>query len=100
MQTKKEKVGMRWAKIRVNKHRSMATPERKGITENAIVQQVNIEYDCTLAPSTVQRYVREGMIGVSPLKRGPAGHFPPAVYDLLKGAYSTFLKLEQAESKG
>jgi hypothetical protein len=46
------------------------------------------------------RYVRGGLIVVSlPLKRGPVGDLPPAMYGALKGAFVTYLKLEQAAAK-
>jgi hypothetical protein len=39
------------------------------------------------------------LIGVSPIKRGPIGDIPPLMYNALKGAFVTYLKLEQAGSK-
>ena len=63
-----------------------------------IVREVNALYGSYLNNKTISRYVRAGLVGVSPLKQGPVGDFPKPIYDALKGAYSTYLKLEQAES--
>lgn len=65
----------------------------------AIVAATNKQFKSDISTSTVGRYVRRGLIGASPLKTGPVGHFPKSIYDALKGCYITFLKLEQAESK-
>ena len=40
-----------------------------------------------------------GIIGQSPLKRGPVGPFPKPIFASLKGAFVTYLKLEQAHSR-
>jgi hypothetical protein len=39
------------------------------------------------------------MAGMSPLETGPVGNFPKHIYESLKGALTTYLKLEQAGSK-
>ncbi|WP_230489454.1 hypothetical protein, partial [Klebsiella pneumoniae] len=36
---------------------------------------------------------------MSPLKTGPVGDFPKHIYESLKGAFTTYLKLEQAGSR-
>ena len=72
-------------------------PEKKSIDQ--IVKATNQRYNSTITSKSAGRYVRRGMIGQSPLKKGPIGDFPKPVYNALKGAYSTYLKLEQAESK-
>jgi len=47
----------------------------------------------------VAKYVRKGLINVSPLKRGRVGAFPKNIGDTLKWAYASYLQLEQAEGK-
>jgi len=72
-------------------------PKKKSI--NHLVKQTNETFDSNISAKTAARYVREGLIGMSPLKKGPTGHLPKPIYEALKVAYTTFLKLEQAESK-
>lgn len=72
-------------------------PAKKSI--NDIVNETNARFLTAINPKTAARYVRNGMVGESPLKKGPVGTFPPPVYAALKGAYATYLKLEQAHSK-
>jgi len=66
---------------------------------NHIVRQANETFDSNVSAKTAARYVQEGMIGMSPLKRGPVGDLPKLIYDALKVACTTYLKLQQAESK-
>ena len=49
--------------------------------------------------ATVSQMIREGRIGVSPLKKGPVGDFPKTIWTQMENAFVTFLKLEQANSK-
>ena len=91
---------MKVATTLVAAHRKLPSLERKKTNENAIINKVNKDFDCNLNRITVQRYVGKGLVGISPLKRGPVGAFPRPVFDALKGAFSTYLKLEQATSKG
>ena len=73
------------------------SPEYKSMER--IVKETNDELNSNLNPKTVGRYVRGGRIGTSPLKTGPVGDFPKRIYISLMGAYSTYLKLEQSDSK-
>jgi hypothetical protein len=72
-------------------------PAKRSI--NDIVKETNSWFNSTINAKTAGRYVRTGLIGQSPLEKGPVGAFPKAVYDALKGACATYLKLEQANSK-
>jgi hypothetical protein len=63
------------------------------------VKETKAAYDCNISSKMAGRYFRDDLISCSPLKRGPVGVFPKQIYSALKGAFSTFLKLEQAESK-
>jgi len=49
--------------------------------------------------TTVFQMVREGRIGISPLKKGPMGDFSKKIWSQIETAHVTFLKLEQANSK-
>jgi len=64
-----------------------------------IVEEVNELCDSNISPKTAGNYVLKGMIDTSPMKRGPSGKIPKPVCKALKGAYSTYLMLEQAKSK-
>jgi hypothetical protein len=65
---------------------------------NEIVKETNDEMNASITAKTASRYVRNGLIGVSPMKKGPIGDLAPRIYKALKGAYTTYLKLEQSHS--
>jgi len=85
------------AQIQKNKALPANHPDRKSIA--VIVEEVNEICDSNTSPKTAATYVRKGLIDTSPLKRGPDCKFPKPIYSALKGAYSMFLMLEQAEPK-
>jgi hypothetical protein len=89
------KQAMKAATRLVASNSTLSPGSKKSI--DAIVKETNKCFDSHINSKTVGRYVRKGLIGVSPLKTGPIGDFPKRVYDALKHAYVTFLKLEQAE---
>jgi len=64
-----------------------------------IVERINNYFGTNVSSKTVSQMVREGRINVSPLKRGPAGHFPKTQWLSMCSAFVTFIKLEQANSK-
>ena len=64
-----------------------------------IVEQTNATFNSNIHHKTVGRYVSKGYVGMSPMKKGPSGEFTPRIYTALKGAWATYLKLEQAGSK-
>jgi hypothetical protein len=96
---KTDKLAMKMATklIKENIDLPRNNPNKKSIAK--IVLDVNAKCGSSISDRTAARYVRLGMIGESPMKRGPVGDFNKPTYNALKGAYSTFLKLEQAESK-
>ena len=83
--------------IKENKLLPSGHAKKKSITR--IVKEVNANFGSNVSHNTAARYVRKGLVGTSPLKTGPMGDFPKHVYTALKGAYTTYLKLEQAGSK-
>jgi DDE superfamily endonuclease len=95
----RNKEAMKAATTRINSAKELDKNNPKRLSINAIVNETNKQFNSTLNSKTVGRYVREGMIGTSPLKTGPVGDFPKTVYSALKGSFVTFLKLEQSESK-
>jgi hypothetical protein len=72
-------------------------PKKKSIA--VIVRATNAQFKSNINLKTAARYVRLGLVGSSPLKKGPVGDFSKVIYNSLKGAFATYLKLEQAESK-
>ena len=75
----------------------------KSLSYSDIVSQMNEKYDITegrkLSKSTLQRYVAEKKIGVSPDKRGPSPTLPGEFWELLD-AHTDITQLEgNAETK-
>jgi hypothetical protein len=97
--TKRDKQAMKQATILISRSRVLPKwyPDKKSIA--AIVEATNAKLKANISVKSAARYVREGLIGVSPLKHGPVGDVPPVVYSALKGAFATYLKLEQAAMK-
>ena len=83
--------------IDVNRKLPLGHPDRK--SHDMIVKEVNTRLDSNINVKTAGRYVLKGLIGVSPLKKGPMGDIPSRMYNALQGAFITYLMLEQAESK-
>jgi predicted transglutaminase-like cysteine proteinase len=94
---KKESAGMKLATQRIQENKILSPSNPKKKTQQAIVDEVNQLYGSNVNLKTVNRMVNKGLVGVSPLKRGPVGSFPPHVWKALKEAFVTFCKLEQAQ---
>ena len=95
---KVEKEAMKQATLKVHRNRQLPANHPDRLTTAIIVSQTNLAMNSNISAKTVADYVRKNLIGVSPLKRGPVGHFIPRIYSALKGAFCTYLKLEQAGS--
>ena len=98
-QTRREKEAMKIATRRIYQNGLLPRNHPEKQTNPVIVKQINATMNSGISHKTAADYVRKGMIGVSPLKRGPVGPFPTGIYKALQGAFVTYLKLEQAESK-
>lgn len=68
-------------------------------SQRDIVKDLNARLGTNVSHKTASRMVREGKIGVSPMKPGPVGSFNKMEYDAMKTAFLTFIKLEQAGGK-
>ena len=90
-------VGMKSATKRIHQNKFLSPSKRK--SHRAIVEEVNTVVGSNLNAKTVSRMVRQGLIGTSPLKRGPVGNFPKKIWDAMKRAYVSFVKLESAGCK-
>ena len=97
MQSNRDKEAMKQATLLIKRNQCLPSNERKTIAD--IVDATNELMDANISAKTAARYVRNGHINASPLKRGPVGPFPTPIYNALKGAFVTYLKLEQSESK-
>jgi hypothetical protein len=80
---------------RVAASRSMSPTNPKKQTDKAIVKEGNEKYGTSFTAAGISNNVKKGFIGVSPAKRGPSKVLPKIVFDALKGAYITFVILEQ-----
>lgn len=96
---KKESQAIKMATIRINNMKDMSPSNPKKKSQAQVVRQVNGAMHTNISRKTVSRMVREGRIGVSPMKRGPVGDFQKHIWNAMKGAFVSFIKLEQAESK-
>jgi len=74
-------------------------PGLNKLSQIKVVERINNHLGTNISSKTVSQMVREGRINVSPLKRGPAGHFPKVQWLAMCTAFVTFVKLEQANSK-
>jgi hypothetical protein len=84
--------------IKRNNDLPVGHPEKVPIVD-IVNATTNERLKSNVSAKTAAEYVRNGLIGVSPLKRGPVGEFEKQVWSALKGALVTYLKLEQAGIK-
>ena len=84
-------------RVQINNSLPKNNPSKRSI--DSIVDEINKLYGSNMSPKTVGRHVRDGMIGISPMKKGPTGTIPRPMHTSLKMVHATFLQLEQAESK-
>ena len=98
-QTNRDREAMKIATRRIYQNSLLPRNHPEKQTNEAIVKVINTAMNSGVSHKTAADYVRKGMIGISPLKRGPVGPFPSSIYKALQGAFVTFLKLEQAEAK-
>ena len=93
------KQAMKVATLRISSLKGVKRTSPEYRSMEVIVKETNKELKSNLNPKTVGRYMRAGHIGTSPLKTGPVGSFTKRIYTSLMGAFATYLKLEQSESK-
>ena len=96
---KRESKAIKVATTRIAAIQLMSPSNPKKVSQRQVVEETNRLMNTTISSKTVSRMVREGRIGTSPQKRGPLGDFSRPVMTALKGAFATYIKLEQAESK-
>jgi len=65
-----------------------------------IIRNVNGRHGTKLNYRTVTRYVSSGMIGVSPMKKGPEGSVPNKILKSLVSAIESYIRINQGNGKG
>jgi hypothetical protein len=101
MQAKREKQALKQITIVIERSKQLPSGHPAKHTIKEIVDATNQQQKTNVSCVTASRYVLAGLIGahVSPLKRGNQGTIHPMIYNALKGALASFLKLEQATAK-
>jgi hypothetical protein len=94
-----DRLAMKAATALIKKNQKYVTTDPKKRTSADIVEEVNRQFKSNINAQTARRYVLLGLVGASPLKKGPIGDIPRVIYKSLMGAFVTYLKLEQSESK-
>jgi len=72
--------------------------ERKkvdGLSARAVVELIRLDTHVQLCARTIQKKVKEGEIGVSPLRRGPKGNIPDRHFTNLCMAVKSFVTINQ-----
>jgi hypothetical protein len=95
-QKERKSIAMKEATLRIKRSLDLTAGHAEKKSARVIVKEVNDIYGTNISHNTASRYVREGLAGASPLKRGPESDLPDGIYKALKGAYTTYLQLEQA----
>jgi hypothetical protein len=95
----KQKLALKAATTRIKRSKELPPGDPRKKSVRVIVQEINEAYSSNVSAKTAAAYVRKGRVGWSPLKTGPIGDFPKVIYEALKGAFATYLKLEQAGCK-
>jgi hypothetical protein len=84
---KKRKIesrGMKAATTRIHQNHMLSPSNPAKKSHAAIVREVNESFGPNVNAKTAARMVKEGRIGVSPLKRGPVGNFPKNIWVAMK----------------
>ena len=68
--------------------------KKGGKLAESVVTHVNKEFNVNLSTRSVQRFVQEGKIGISPQKWGPKGNIPEHHYQNLCKAVESFVSIQ------
>ena len=69
-----------------------------GMSAQKVVDEVNKKYGTTLSRKTISDYVKNDMIGTSPVKKGSTHIIPNDVFQLLLIAYESYIRINQLNS--
>ena len=64
-----------------------------GLSARAVADMIRNDCGIDLCPQTIQKKVKEGEIGCSPLRRGPKGNIPELHYKNLCTAFESFVTI-------
>ncbi len=81
-------------KVKGEQHRT-----KKEIIEMLNSKAIYKENNVQVYERSLRRYVSEGIIGLSPPRKGCPGRIPPVAYKALKDAVVSFIKIHQASGK-
>lgn len=73
-------------------------PER--MSAKQVSQLVLGEFGVEINAHIIQREIKEGLVGVSPKKMGPQGHFPSKTFDNLAIVFESYIKIMQLNGHG
>jgi hypothetical protein len=98
-QKHRDKQAMKQVTVLIDRNNKLPLNHPEKTLTAALVATTNARLNANVSAKTAAEYVCNGLIGVSTLKRGPVSEFPLQVWTSLKGAFVTYLKLEQAGTK-
>lgn len=78
-QKTKDKTAMKQATVMIVKHLALPRGHPAKLSIGAICKLINERLDSNISAKTAARYARTGLVGCSPLKKGPVGDFPPHI---------------------
>ena len=96
---KLESQAIKLATTTIHENEKLDAKDPQRCSRNEVVRRVNAAMGTSISSKTVTRMYREGRINSSPMKRGPAGDFSKEIWKAMCGAFTTYIKLEQAHSK-
>ena len=69
--------------------------KKGGMSARAVAELVEKDCGVKISARTIQQKVKEGNVGVSPLRRGPKGNIPDRSYQNLCLAYESYVTINQ-----
>ena len=69
--------------------------KEKGMSAQQVCDSVNDKFGSSLSTQSIYRYVNDGKMGESPMKRGPDGGIPEHTFKLLLSAFESFIRINQ-----
>jgi hypothetical protein len=88
-----------WKEASESKMKGEEHRRQKDIIEMINNKPINKENDICVYARSLRRYVSEGIVGLTPPRKGCPGKIPPVAYRALKDAMVTFIKIHQASGK-
>ena len=76
---------------------NMTSPQ---IGARKICVQVNRKHQTNISSRTITRYTNRGLIGISPLKRGPEGDVSDRIMKVLVRAFESYVQINQGNGNG